>query len=82
LGCVGVIFLAAFITVLFWDEHRLLVLGLLTAFFLAACGVAAWRVSRHLRVTNGVLHATLAELEQDRQALLPADPGAGGPASS
>ena len=68
-GCVGLVFLAAFVTLLFWDSHRLLVLGLMTAFFSMACAVAVQRVFHHLRSAPGLLQASLAELEQDRLAL-------------
>lgn len=71
LGGVGILFVAAFITVLFWDEHRLLALGLMAGFFLLACGVAVSRANLHLQAATGLLSATLAELEQDRQALMP-----------
>src|SRR2546427_13294538 len=32
----GILFLAIFLTVLFWEDHRLLTLGILTLIFLAA----------------------------------------------
>lgn len=70
LGCVGVVFLAGFVTVLLWQEHRLAALGVTTALFLAACGVAVWRVAVNLKAAKGLLVATLAELDHDRKALL------------
>lgn len=70
LGGMAMLFSAGFIAMLFWDEHRLLALGLLAVFFLLACILSLWRVSAHLRAaTTGVLSATLAELEQDWRAL-------------
>lgn len=70
LGGMGMLFVAAFITVLFWDEHRLLALGLMAAFFVVACVAAAWRANAHWQVATGLLSATLAELDHDRQALM------------
>ncbi len=75
LGGMGILFVAAFITVLFWDDHRLLALGLMAGFFLLACMVAGFRASLHLKAATTVLTATLAELEQDRQALMPSGQG-------
>lgn len=71
LGGMGLLFVAAFITVLFWDEHRLLALGLMGAFFILACALAMWRANAHWQASTGLLSATLAELDQDRQALMP-----------
>jgi len=65
----GLVFLAIFLTVLLWDEHRLLVLGLMTAFFLAtglAALLGAWRQARR---KSRMLEASLGELGRDRAAL-------------
>ncbi|CAH0354515.1 phage holin family protein [Aquabacterium sp. CECT 9606] len=70
LGGMGMLFVAAFITVLFWDEHRLLALGLMAVFFVATCLAAVWRANTHWQVATGLLSATLAELDQDRRALM------------
>ncbi|MFA6313135.1 MAG: phage holin family protein [Sterolibacterium sp.] len=65
----GVLLLAIFLTVLFWDSHRLLVLGGLTAIFLV-CGFGAMLlVLRQVRAGSRLFAASLAELAQDRQAL-------------
>lgn len=71
MGGMGLLFVAAFITILFWDEHRLLALGLMAAFFVLACGVAILRALVHWQAATGLLSATLAELDQDRRALMP-----------
>lgn len=70
LGGMGLLFVAAFITVLFWDEHRLLALGLMGAFFILACVLAMSRANAHWQASMGLLSATLAELDQDRRALM------------
>jgi len=65
----GVVFLLAFLTVLFWDSHRLLALGLATTGLLA-CGLwAGSRAAARLRTGSRLFAASLAELAQDRDAL-------------
>lgn len=65
----GLIFLAIFLTVLFWDTHRLLALGVFTAIFL--CGglvlsALAWaRFKEGARMFSG----TRAELQLDQERL-------------
>lgn len=66
---VGLVFAAIFITVLLWDEHRLLALGLCSAFFLATGALAlgaAWVQSQR---RSQLLSASLDELAQDRVEL-------------
>lgn len=69
MASVGLVFLAAFVSVLFWDTHRLLVLGGVTAAFFAACVLALRQVRVRLAESQGMLRDTLAELEADRKAL-------------
>jgi uncharacterized membrane protein YqjE len=66
----GVVFLLIFLTVLFWDSHRLLALGLATTVLLAAgvgrhpgCDPPARRLAP--------VCASLAEIAQDRETLRP-----------
>lgn len=70
LGGMGLLFMATFVLVLFWDEHRLLAAGGVAAVFMLACGLAVFRVRTHWTAATGLLSATLAELEHDRQALV------------
>ena len=65
----GLLSLAVFLTVLLWDSHRLLALGISTAFFL---GLAAWTAGNaYRRLTRGkrLFQDSVAELERDRDAL-------------
>lgn len=71
MGCFALAFLAGFVVVLYWDTHRLLALGLMVLLFLTMCLVACWQVRHLSRASAGLLSATLAELEVDRQALSP-----------
>lgn len=66
---VGVVLLAVLIVVMFWESHRLLSLGLLTAVFLAA-GAGLWGVAMHkLRNKPRLFDASINELAKDRDHL-------------
>ena len=67
---VGVVLAAILIVVVFWDSHRLLALGSLAGFFLAA-GVGAWAYALHkARTKPRLFAATLSELLKDRLQLV------------
>jgi uncharacterized membrane protein YqjE len=75
---VGVVFFAIFFTVLFWENHRLLVLGIFSMLFFAAAAVAIFMTLRLSRQGSRMFAASLAELHRDEAALSPArdhDPG-------
>jgi|ERR1700690_250384 uncharacterized membrane protein YqjE len=66
---VGVVLATILLVVAFWDTHRLLVLGALAGFFLAA-GMAAWGFAMYkARTKPRLFAASLAELIKDRQQL-------------
>ena len=65
----GLVFLAIFLTVLFWDEHRLLVLGLVTAGFIGFGTIALLIAVRTARAGSHLFSASLAELAADQSAL-------------
>lgn len=65
---VGLIFLAVFLTVLLWDSHRLLVLGVFAMLFLAGGAVALIVARRHANTPSGLFSASLAELAGDQEA--------------
>ena len=65
----GLVFLAIFATVLLWDSHRLLALGVFSALFLGA-GIATLLVAMNFaRAGSNLFKASLAELARDREAL-------------
>ncbi|MDP1607072.1 MAG: phage holin family protein [Rhodocyclaceae bacterium] len=66
---VGVVFFAIFVTVLFWDSHRLLVLGIFSLLFFAVAGVAVAAALRLSRQGSRMFSASLAELQRDEAAL-------------
>jgi uncharacterized membrane protein YqjE len=65
----GVAFLGIFLTVLMWDSHRLLALGLASAAFLGTALFAARNAARDIRQGSRLFAASLAELANDREAL-------------
>ena len=67
---VGLVLAAILLVVAFWDTHRLLVLGSLAGFFLAA-GTAAGAYALHkARTKPRLFAASLSELFKDRQQLV------------
>ena len=65
----GLVFLAVFLTVLLWDEHRLLVLGSLTALFLGTGAIALMAAIGTARRKSRLFSASLAELAEDQATL-------------
>jgi len=65
----GIVFTAIFFVILFWDTHRLLVVGLFAVLFLAAAAAlyAGLRASQANRPK--AFSATLGELAKDRESL-------------
>lgn len=66
---VGVVLLAMLLVVTFWDTHRLLVLGMLTGFFLLAGAAVCGRAMHALRTRPRMFDASLSELTKDRQQI-------------
>lgn len=69
LGVAGLVFLAVFVTVLLWDSHRLLALGIFAALFIAATLVAVNIALKLARRGSQLFSASLAELRRDADAL-------------
>lgn len=69
--CVGVVLLAILMVVVFWDTHRLLVLGTLTGVFLLAGAVLCVMALNALKTMPRVFQASLAELAKDHQQITP-----------
>lgn len=68
-GVAGLVFLAVFLTVLLWDSHRLLVLGIAAALFLAVAALAVALAVRLARQGSQLFAASVAELRHDEAAL-------------
>lgn len=69
----GLLFVAIFLTVLFW-EQRLLVSGICAGIFLAVGILAALAARRLCTSPSGLFADSLAELGHDRAALRSAEP--------
>ena len=67
----GAVMLALFLTVLLWDSHRLLALGVFTALFLVIGLIAAAAAVRIGRQGSRLFAASIAELTQDREMIRP-----------
>ena len=65
----GLVFLMVFLTVLVWEEHRLLALGVSTAVCLGGGLLAASNAARAFRSGTKLFSASLAEFARDRAAL-------------
>ncbi|WP_415257553.1 phage holin family protein [Thauera phenylacetica] len=65
----GLVFLMVFLTVLFWEGHRLLALGISTAVCIGGGLIAASNAARAFRSGTRLFSASLAELARDRAAL-------------
>ncbi|MBU1424798.1 MAG: phage holin family protein [Gammaproteobacteria bacterium] len=67
--CLGILLLVLFLVVLFWDEHRLVVLASLSMGFLVCGGVLIVMLQSKLRNGSKLFSASLAELQKDRESL-------------
>ena len=65
----GMLLLTVFIVVLFWDDHRLAVLGTLSAIFFVSGAFAALLLRGKAQKKSGLFSASLAELAKDREQL-------------
>lgn len=65
----GVLLLTLFIVVLYWDDHRLAVLGGLSAVFLALGTLAAMLLRNKAQAGSRLFSDSLAELAKDREQL-------------
>ncbi len=69
LSIAGLVFLAVWLTVLFWEDHRLLALGIFTTVFLGGAAFAVSSVLKLARQGSQLFAASLAELRRDETAL-------------
>ncbi|MDP2828969.1 MAG: phage holin family protein [Sulfuricellaceae bacterium] len=65
----SIIFLALFLLVAFWENHRLLVVGLFMGFFLLASVSSVSFVKHLLKRKSRLFSASLAELSKDLNEL-------------
>jgi uncharacterized membrane protein YqjE len=67
--CFGAVLLTILVVVVFWDTHRLLVLGSLTGLFLIVGAILGAVVARRLKSMPRMFEASLAELIKDHQEI-------------
>jgi uncharacterized membrane protein YqjE len=67
----GILTLTLLIIVLFWDTHRLLVIGLLAVIYFAAGLAVAYVLRREAAAGSRLFSASLSELAKDRKRLTP-----------
>lgn len=65
----GLLLLTVFVVVLFWDDHRVAVLGVLCTLFFALGMVMTLLVRGKMQAKSKLFSASLAELAKDRQHL-------------
>jgi uncharacterized membrane protein YqjE len=65
----GLLLLTVFITVLFWDDHRLAVLGTLCTLFFVLGAIMALLLRSKAQAKPKLFSASLAELSNDRELL-------------
>lgn len=66
---IGVLLLTAFIVVLFWDEHRLAVLGTLSVVFFALGVLTTVLLRSKMEAKSKLFSVSLAEFAKDREQL-------------
>jgi len=69
----GVLLLTVFISVLFWDDHRLAVLGGLCILFFVLAMLMAMILRNKAQSRPKLFSASLAELAKDREQLEPGE---------
>ncbi|TVO53407.1 phage holin family protein [Denitromonas halophila] len=67
----GVLLATSFVLMAFWDDHRLVALGVFAALYLSAGVGAAWFLRRKLKHHPRLFNASLSELRKDRERLSP-----------
>ncbi|HEV8341922.1 MAG TPA: phage holin family protein [Candidatus Binatia bacterium] len=65
----GILFLTLFIVAIFWDTHRLYVVGGFAALYLILAGITWLILRKKARLRPKFLSATLSELAKDRDRL-------------
>jgi len=64
---IGILLLTAFIVVLFWDDHRLAALGMLSILFFVLGALMAMLLRSKAQAKSRLFSASLAELAKDAE---------------
>ena len=73
----GIMLLMMFVVVLFWDDHRLLVLSGGAVMFIAFGGMLALKLRHLVQTRSKLFSASLAEFYRDSENLAGSDEGGG-----
>jgi len=65
----GLLLITVFVVVLFWDDHRLMVLGLSSLCFFVAGSADILVLQKKARARSKLFSVSLSELAKDRQSL-------------
>lgn len=76
LGCIGLGFIAVFLTVAFWDSQPLIPLGIFALLFVGGAALCARQISMAFSRAPAPFSATMAEFRRDAQAMGPQDDAA------
>jgi len=68
---VGILLLTVFIVVLYWDDHRQVVLGGLSLLFFVLAGLMAMLVRNMAQTKSKLFSVSIAELAKDNEQLEP-----------
>jgi len=68
-GTLGVVLVSAWIVVAFWDNYRLVTLGVLAAAYFVVCVVVLMRLKAKMLSRPQLFAASLAELQRDEELL-------------
>ncbi|HEY1771634.1 MAG TPA: phage holin family protein [Gammaproteobacteria bacterium] len=68
-GALALIFFSLLLVAVFWDDHRLLVLGLITATYLILAAVASLKFRKCLEQKSKLFAVTIEELRKDQEGL-------------
>ncbi len=66
---IGILLLTMFVVVLFWDDHRLAALGVLSALFFALGALMTMLLRSKAQAKSRLFSASLAELAKDNERL-------------
>ena len=69
IGCFALVFVALFVTLALWDNHRLLALGGFSALFFVLASWGVLRLRHLLAIGSSLFHSSIAELREDSRAL-------------
>lgn len=68
-GALALIFLSLLVVAVFWDDHRLAALGLITALYVILAAVAGLKLRKCLEQKSKLFSVTVQELRKDQEGL-------------